>query len=121
MISVEHRQWGAVSAFDPASGDEVWSVRTEHPLVSSLLTTAGGLIFAGEATGEFVAFDARTGKHLWQFQTGSGIHGSPITYSVDGQQYIAVPSGWGGWLKGFAPELIGAPRGNALFVFALSE
>ena len=66
-----------------------------------------------------MALDARSGASLWQFQTGSGIHGSAIAYSVAGKQYIAVPSGWGGWAKGFAPELFGAPRGNALFVFAL--
>ena len=58
---------------------------------------------------------------LWRYQTGSGIHGSPITYAVDGRQYVAVPSGWGGWLPGFAPELYGAPRGSALFVFALPQ
>jgi len=104
---------------DPATGRQVWSHRTEHPMVGSVLTTAGGLVFAGEPTGEFDAFDARTGELLWQFQTGSGIHGSPITYSVNGKQYVAVPSGWGGWMKGFAPELYGATRGSALFAFAL--
>ena len=110
---------GFIKAFDPRTGKEVWSWRTEHPVVSSLLTTAGGLVFAGRATGEFMAFDASSGAPLWQFQTGSGIHGSAVTYSVGGRQYVAVPSGWGGWMKGFAPELMGAPRGNALFVFAL--
>ena len=112
-------QWGHIKAFDPATGRLTWSRRTQHPMVSSLLATAGDLVFAGEPTGEFDAFDARTGALLWQFQTGSGIHGSPITYSVAGKQYIAVPSGWGGWLKGFAPNLYGAPRGAALYVFAL--
>jgi alcohol dehydrogenase (cytochrome c) len=113
------RKEGFVKAFDPLSGAEVWSWRTEHPVVASLLTTAGGLVFAGRATGEFVALDARSGAPLWSFQTGSGIHGSPVTYSVGGKQYVAVASGWGGWMKGFAPELFGAPRGAALFVFAL--
>jgi alcohol dehydrogenase (cytochrome c) len=58
---------------------------------------------------------------LWEFQTGNGIHSNPITYSVNGKQYIAVPSGWGGWLEGFAPELYGAPRGTALVVFSLPD
>jgi alcohol dehydrogenase (cytochrome c) len=115
----KERQWGHVKAFDPSSGREVWSWRGEHPMVASLLATGGDLVFAGEPTGEFSAFDARTGERLWSFQTGSGIHSSPVTYSVDGQQYVAVHSGWGGWLKGFAPELYGAPRGDALVVFAL--
>lgn len=88
-------------------------------MVGSLLATGGGLVFAGDSTGTLNGFDARTGELLWKFQTGSGIHGSPITYSVNGKQYIAIPSGWGGWIEGFAPELYGAPRGAALFVFAL--
>ena len=79
-------------------------------MLSSLLTTAGDVVFAGEASGEFDGFDARTGELLWQFQTGYGIHGSPMTYSVSGKQYVAEPTGWGEWIKGFAPELYGAPR-----------
>jgi alcohol dehydrogenase (cytochrome c) len=112
-------QWGHVKAFDPSTGKEVWSWRNDHPMVASLLTTAGGLVFAGKPTGEFVAFDARTGELLWQFQTGSGIHSNPVTYRVNGKQYVAVPTGWGGWVEGYAPELYGAPRGTALFVFSL--
>jgi hypothetical protein len=54
-----------------------------------------------------------------RLQTISGIRGNPVSYSTGGKQYVAVPSGWGDWMKGFAPELFGAPRGNALFVFAL--
>lgn len=111
--------WGAVKAIDPGSGREVWSWRHAHPIVSSILSTAGGLVFVGTGTGELAAFDAKTGELLWQFQTGSGIHGNPITYSVAGKQFIAVPSGWGGWMKGFAPELYGGTRGSALIVFAL--
>ena len=114
-----HPQTGYIKAIDPADGAEVWSWRSEHPMVGSLLTTAGGLLFAGSPTGELLAFDAASGRLLWQYQTGSGIHGSPVTYSVNGTQYVAVPSGWGGWLKGFAPELLGASRGSALFAFAL--
>ena len=106
-------------AFDPLTGKEVWSWKNDHPMLSSLLTTAGGLVFAGKPTGEFVSFDARSGELLWQFQTGSGIHSNPITYAVNGKQYVAVPTGWGGWVEGYAPELYGAPRGSALFVFAL--
>jgi alcohol dehydrogenase (cytochrome c) len=111
--------WGYVRAIDPMTGREAWAHRTEHPMVASVLATAGNVIFAGEPTGEFIALNARTGARLWQFQTGSGIHSSPISYSVGGKQYVAVPSGWGGWMKGFAPELYGQGRGSALFVFAL--
>ena len=112
-------QWGHVKAFDPATGREVWSWRNAHPIVSSILATAGDLVFAGTPAGEAIALDARTGSPLWSFQTGSGIHSNPITYSVRGKQYVAVPTGWGGWVEGYAPAMYGAPRGTALFVFAL--
>ncbi|HET7369633.1 MAG TPA: PQQ-dependent dehydrogenase, methanol/ethanol family [Gammaproteobacteria bacterium] len=117
--AIPDKQSGAVAAFDPMTGNKVWAVQTEHPVVASVLTTAGDLVFVGKANGQFIALNARTGQQLWQFQTGSGIHASAITYSVEGRQYIAIASGWGGWIKGFAPELLGAPRGNTLFVFAL--
>jgi alcohol dehydrogenase (cytochrome c) len=110
---------GQVKAFDPATGREAWSWRNDKPMVSSLLATAGDLVFAGEPTGEFNAYDAEDGRLLWQYQTGSGLHGNPITYSVDGRQYVAMPSGWGGWVEGFAPDLLGGTRGAALIVFAL--
>ena len=112
-------QWGHVKAFDPATGQEVWSWRHDHPMVASVLATAGDLVFTGTPKGEFIALHARTGALLWRFQTGSGIHSNPVTYAVNGQQFIAVPTGWGGWVKGYAPEMYGAPRGTALFVFAL--
>ena len=55
------------------------------------------------------------------FDTGSGHHSSPSTYAVDGRQYLAVPVGWGSWVEGFAPGMMGGPHGDALFVFALPE
>jgi alcohol dehydrogenase (cytochrome c) len=115
----ETGQDGYVKAFDPATGREAWSWKHEHPVVSSVLATAGDVVFVGTATGEFVALHAKSGQPLWQFQTGSGIHSNPVTYSVNGKQYVAVASGWGGWMKGFAPELYGATRGSALYVFEL--
>lgn len=111
--------WGALKAFDPLTGREVWAQRNAHPMVASVLATGGDLVITGKPTGEVVAFHARTGEVLWEFQTGSGIHSNPVTYAVDGKQYLAVPTGWGGWLEGFAPGLFGGSRGNALFVFAL--
>ena len=113
--------YGSVSAFDPATGQETWRWRNETPMCASVLATGGGLVFAGEPTGEFNALNARTGEQLWQFQCGSGHHSSPTTYSVGGRQYIAVPSGWGGWIEGFNPGMLGAPHGAALFVFALPD
>jgi alcohol dehydrogenase (cytochrome c) len=119
VVKPEHVAGGALRAFDPHTGREAWTWRGKFPMVASLLATAGGLLFTGQPSGEFGAWDAKTGKLLWEFQTGSGIHSNPITYSVKGKQYVAVPSGWGGWMKGFAPETFGHQRGTALFVFAL--
>jgi alcohol dehydrogenase (cytochrome c) len=112
---------GSVSAFDPATGNEVWRWRNTVPMCGSVLTTGGGLVFAGEPSGEFHAFNARTGEPLWQFQCGSGHHSSPTTYSVGGRQFVAVPTGWGGWVEGFAPMMLGEAHGAALFAFALPE
>jgi alcohol dehydrogenase (cytochrome c) len=114
-----HPQTGYVKAIDPMTGRQVWSWRGQSPMVASMLATAGDVVFTGEPNGHFNAWHARTGELLWQFQTGNGIHSNPVTYSVNGKQYIAVPTGWGGWVEGFAPEMLGAPRGTALMVFAL--
>jgi alcohol dehydrogenase (cytochrome c) len=113
--------YGSVSAFDPLTGKEVWRWRNEVPMCASVLATGGDLVFAGEPTGEFNALNARTGELLWQFQTGSGHHSSPTTYRVDGRQYVVVPVGWGAWVEGFLPSMLGAPHGDALFAFALQE
>ena len=111
---------GSISAFD-SNGTEKWRYRKEMPMTSSVLSTAGDLVFAGEPTGEFNALDAETGEVLWRFQCGSGHHSSPSTYSIDGRQYVAVPTGLGAWTEGFLPGMLGARAGSALFVFALPE
>jgi len=116
-----HAQGGAVKAFDPMTGREVWSWKAPQPMVTSILATGGGIVFTGEPSGEFDAFDAKSGELLWRFQTGSGIHSNPITYRANGKQYVAVATGWGGWMKGFAPGMYGAPRGSALLAFALPD
>jgi alcohol dehydrogenase (cytochrome c) len=112
---------GSISAFDPRTGSEKWRWRRDLPMCSSVLATGGGLVFAGEPSGEFNALDAATGDHLWAFQCGSGHHSSPSTYSVDGKQYIVAPSGWGGWAEGFLPKMLGSSHGSALFAFALPD
>ena len=112
---------GSISAFDPRTGAERWRWSNDIPMCSSLLTTGGGLVFGGEPTGEFNALDADSGDLLYQFQCGSGHHSSPCSYSVDGRQYIAVPTGWGAWTEGFLPGMLGARQGSSLFVFALPE
>ncbi|MCW3024494.1 MAG: exaA, partial [Conexibacter sp.] len=112
---------GSISAFDPRTGAERWRWANDIPMCASVLATGGDLVFAGEPTGEFNALDASTGELLWQFQCGSGHHSNPCSYSIDGRQYIAVPTGWGAWTEGFLPGMLGAGQGSSLFVFALPE
>ncbi len=119
---------GQLVAFDAVSGEKLWTQKAPSPFTSGVLTTAGGLTFAGTPEGEFKAWDTKTGKQLWSYQTGSGIVGSPIAFSIDGKQYIAVPSGWGGWTgwatwggKGGAPHLKDNRKGGYLTVFALFD
>jgi lanthanide-dependent methanol dehydrogenase len=89
---------GVLTAWDPVAQRKVFEIKEDLPLWSPALATAGGLVFYGTMDGWFKAIDARTGKLLWQFKTGSGIIGQPISYKgPDGRQYIAVPSGVGGW------------------------
>ncbi|SFO57597.1 alcohol dehydrogenase (cytochrome c) [Pseudonocardia ammonioxydans] len=111
---------GYLTAVD-AHGREAWRWTNDVPMCASVLATGGDVVFTGEPTGEVNGYHARTGELLWQFQTGSGIHSSPTTYSIDGRQYLAVPSGWGSWADGFLPGLIGGSHGDALVVFALPE
>ena len=89
---------GVLTAWDPVAQRAVFEIKEDLPLWSPALATAGGLVFYGTMDGWFKAIDARSGKLLWQLKTGSGIIGQPISYrGPDGRQYIAVPSGVGGW------------------------
>jgi alcohol dehydrogenase (cytochrome c) len=118
--------YGQLVGFDATTGEKTWTVKAPSPFTSGVLTTGGNLVFAGTPEGEFKAFDIRTGEELWSYQTGSGIVGSPISFEIDGTQYIAVPSGWGGWTgwatwggKGGAPHLKNMRKGGVVHVFAL--
>jgi len=90
-----------------------------------MLATAGGLVFAGDPEGNFSAYDANDGRVLWSYQTGSGIRAAPISYRLDGRQYIAILSGMGGAVGGFtgagAPWMKNYRSGDTLYVFALFE
>jgi len=87
-----------------------------------MLATAGGLLFTGRETGEFIALDMDTGEVLWQFKTSSGINAQPITFTHKGRQYVAVQVGLGGVNPNrMQKELANVPRGGAVWVFALPE
>jgi len=84
---------GALRALDPASGDKKWEFPHTSPTWSGLLSTAGGLIFTGDAEGNFIALDAATGKPLWHFQMGGAVYAGPMSFAVDGKQYVAIAAG----------------------------
>jgi PQQ-dependent dehydrogenase (methanol/ethanol family) len=89
---------GLFTAWDPINAKPAWQVKESFPVWSGTVATAGDVVFYGNMEGWFKALDARTGDLLWQFQTGSGIIGQPVTYrGPDGKQYVAVLSGIGGW------------------------
>lgn len=85
--------FGAVRALDLETGKQRWEFRLHSPPWAGLLSTAGGLVFGGSSEGNFYALDALTGKPLWEMQTGASMAANPISYSVDGKQYIAVATG----------------------------
>jgi alcohol dehydrogenase (cytochrome c) len=114
---------GYLKALDPMTGKAKWEAPSDMPRFSGVLSTAGGVVFAGQLTGEFEAFDSDTGKKLWHFQTGSGIEGQPVTWEQDGVQYVAVSSGIGGVYSLFSGDerLKNVPPGGSLWVFALQK
>jgi len=114
---------GHLKAIDPVTGDVKWQVPFPSPNISGTLVTAGGLVFAGQLTGEFMAFDASSGRQLWSFQMPSGISGQPVTWERDGRQYVTVTAGIGGVyaLKIGDPRLQSVPPGGSLWTFKLFE
>ncbi|HWA62683.1 MAG TPA: PQQ-dependent dehydrogenase, methanol/ethanol family [Caulobacteraceae bacterium] len=97
---------GALVAWDPVQQKAIWSV--EHPFFwnAGVLTTAGGLVFQGDALGQLVAYDAKTGQKVWSYKADNGIIAAPMSYSLDGVQYIAVMVGAGGGGQISAPAFL---------------
>lgn len=89
----DEKEWGALRAIDPRTGIMKWEFRYYSAPWAGTLSTAGGLVFSGDMEGYVIAVDARTGKKLWHFQTGAEIFAAPMTYSLHGKQYLAIPSG----------------------------
>jgi len=131
---------GELEAWNPVTGKQVWAIKEDLPVWSGTVATAGDLVFYGTMDGWFKAVDARNGAVLWQYKTGSGIIGQPITYrGPDGHQYVAVLSGVGGWAgaivvggldardssaaAGFVNAMRDLPdkttKGGMLYIFAL--
>ena len=115
-------QLGAVYAISAETGETNW-LHEQRAATLSLAATGGGLVFGGDANGRFRAFDQVTGEILWEINLGSPVSGFPISYAVDGRQYIAVSTGGAATTASFlslTPELQPS-NGNNLFVFALPE
>ena len=114
---------GVLIAWDPVAQKERWRVTLGGPWNGGVLATAGGLVFQGNAMGNFVAYDSASGKNLWSFEAQTGVVAAPMTYSVDGQQYVAVLAGWGGaWAitAGVLSDMSGPVRNiSRLLVFKL--
>ncbi|MEM7695370.1 MAG: PQQ-dependent methanol/ethanol family dehydrogenase [Pseudomonadota bacterium] len=114
---------GSLKAVDPLTGEWKWEVKNGAPLWGGVMTTAGGLVFTGTPEGKFVAYDDETGEELWSFQTGSGIVGQPVTWEQNGEQWVAVISGWGGavplWGGEVAQKVNYLNQGGLLWVFRL--
>lgn len=116
---------GVMRAFDPATGKMVWEHKNYAPLWGGALTTAGNLVFYGTPEGFLKALDAKTGKELWKFQTGTGIVAPPVTWEQDGEQYVGVVSGWGGavplWGGDVAKRVNYLEQGGSVWVFKLHK
>lgn len=104
-------RYGLLSAINIDTGKLVWQHKTANPLLGGVLSTASGLVFSGEGNGEFFALDATTGKKVWSGQSEAGVNAPPISYAIEGKQYIAVVSG--------GNKLFGYKSGDAIKVWSL--
>jgi alcohol dehydrogenase (cytochrome c) len=117
---------GALRAMNPKTGKIEWEITNNAPLWGGVLTTGGNLVFWGTPEGFLKAADAKTGKEVWKFQTGSGVVAPPVTWKgKDGQQYVAVVSGWGGavplWGGDVASKVNYLEQGGSVWVFKLMK
>ncbi|MGH7707669.1 MAG: pyrroloquinoline quinone-dependent dehydrogenase [Vulcanimicrobiaceae bacterium] len=107
------QQYGLISAIDVNSGAVAWQDKVDYPLLGGTVSTSGGLTFVGEGNGNFDAIDSKTGRILWQFQTGAGVNAAPMVYQIDGEEYVAVASG--------GSFQIGTAYGDSLYIFHLPK
>jgi glucose dehydrogenase len=109
----DEARWGVLSAINLKNGKVIWQNKTAQPLVGGVLATEGGIVFTGEGNGHFNAYNETTGELLWEAKTDAGVNAPPITYEIDGEQYIAVAAG-GNSIFGFKP-------GDHVLVFKLKS
>ncbi len=122
IITPGQENVGTIEAISVSTGKTAWK-HEQRAGTLSLMSTAGGLLFGGDVAGRFRAYDQETGEILWEVNLGAPVNGYPITYAVDGKQYVAVSTGGSGLAFGLArlaPE-IRPGTGNQLYVFKLPD
>ncbi|NRF68871.1 PQQ-dependent dehydrogenase, methanol/ethanol family [Aquincola sp. S2] len=110
--------YGRLVAWDPVQQKEAWRHEHVSPWNGGTLTTAGDLVFQGTADGRFVAYHAATGAKLWETPTGTGVVAAPVTYLVDGKQYVSIAVGWGG-VYGLAARATERQGPGTVYTFAV--
>jgi len=121
-----HQNMGKLVAYRTSDMKEVWSWQQRSPFLSAVLSTAGGVAFVGDFNRSFKAVDVKTGKIIWQTRLGNTVQGYPVSFSLDGKQYIAVASGLGGGSPQQKPTMLlnevhRASTGHQLYVFGLPD
>ena len=112
-------QVGQLTSVDVATGETRWVHRQRAGIGGSVLTTGGGLVFVTDDARRFRAFDAETGEIIWEQILNSSAGGYPMSYMVDGVQFVAIAAGGGVNYRNLTPEIVQRPAGNTLFVFRL--